>query len=260
MWDRGPWIGPTPHSTVPGEGPYRRSAQLSRSGGAGSYRGIGEQPALDRTGPVTDPSPRPRRPAHYADLTELIDAAGGSTPESRGEIASATAALLVRAGRELGADQRFIDLADRVGLDTLAELWRDAEPVSLPGALWALYLLRQWCRTGADEVVRLWRAGEPFAAADAVVAGVAPLADVPSLEQVADDVLSGAYRGDFAVALERAAALFRVLAAGRRELTGAEPDAGTESAAAELQLAERNDRAAADLTAAARQWRAGTLH
>ena len=48
----------------------------------------------------------------------------------------------------------LIGLADRVGLDTLAELWRDADPVSLPGALWALYLLRQWCHSHGDEVTR----------------------------------------------------------------------------------------------------------
>jgi hypothetical protein len=210
---------------------------------------------------VTQPDPRPRRPAHYADLTDLIDAAGGSTPQSRAEVASATAAMLVQAGRELGADDRFIDLADRVGLETLAELWREADPVSLPGALWALYLLRQWCRSSADEVVRLWRAGEPVAAADAVVAGVAPLADVGSLARVADDVLTGAYRGDFAVALERAAALFRVLAAGRRELAGSRTDLGASGPdPAAVTLAERNERAAADLAASARRWRAGTLH
>jgi len=67
-------------------------------------------------------------------------------------------------------------------------------------------------------------------------------------------VLAGAYRGDFAVALERAAALFRVIAAGRRELA-----ADGEQGRAELDLAERNERAAADLAAAARLWRAGRL-
>jgi hypothetical protein len=193
----------------------------------------------------------------YADLTALIDAAGGAgadSPQTRAEIAAATAALLVRAGREgSGADDRFVDLADQVGLDTLAELWRDAEPVSLPGALWALYLVRQWCRTRAEEVVLLWRAGEPLAPADAVVAGVAPLADADSVARMADDVLTGVYRGDFAVALERTAALFRVLAAGRRDL--ARPDDADERG-----RAERNDRAAADLSAAARLWRAGALY
>jgi hypothetical protein len=198
---------------------------------------------------------RPHRPARFADLTEMIDAAGGSSPTSRAEIAAATAAVLVQAGRSPGDGARFVALADRVGLDTLAALWRDADPVSLPGALWALYLLRQWCHSDADEVTRLWRTGEPIAGADVAVAGVGDYADTDAVRRVADAVLSGVYQGDLAVALERAAAFFRVVAAGRRELGGPALHA-TDG----LDLAERNERAAAALTAAARQWRAGTLH
>jgi hypothetical protein len=141
-------------------------------------------------------------------------------------------------------------LADRVGLDTLAALWRDADPVSLPGVLWTLYALRQWCQHNADEVTALWRAGEQVAGAEVAVAGVADYADVDDVRAVADAVLGGAYGGDFAVALERAAALFRVLAAGRREQAGER----------QREWAARNDRAAAALTAAAGRWRAGTLH
>ncbi|MGI8762142.1 MAG: hypothetical protein ACR2LF_12775 [Jatrophihabitantaceae bacterium] len=203
-------------------------------------------------------SDRPHRPSLRADLTALIDAAGGELPGSRAELAAATAAVVVQAGREpvqVGADDaRFVDLADRIGLETLAALWRDSEPVSLPGALWALYLLRQWCHSSGDELSRLWRAGEPLAGADAAVAGMAALADAEAVRRVADDVLAGVYRGDFAVALERAAALFRVIAAGRRELAPAD-----ERGQAELALASRNERAAADLGAAAARWRAGTL-
>ena len=210
---------------------------------------------------VTADDARPHRPALFSDLTALIDAAGGLEPGSHAEIAAATAAVVVHAGRA-GADgvADLVSLADRVGIDTLAALWRDSAPVSLPGALWALYLLRQWCHTNGEEVTRLWRAGEASAAPDAVVAGVRDYADVDAVRQVADAVLSGAYRGDFAVALERAAALFRVLAAGRREL--AEAGAATEAGRLEreLELADRNERAASDLAAAAARWRAGTLH
>lgn len=184
----------------------------------------------------------------------MIDAAGGATDLSRAELAAATAAVVVEAGRGRGSDDRFVELADRVGLDTLAALWQDAEPVSLAGSLWALYLLRQWCHTNSEEVRLLWRAGEPLAPADAVVAGVAEPGDVESVQHVADAVLGGVYRGDFAVALERAAALFRVLAAGRRDLA----EAGDGGASAR-ELATRNERAAADLAASARRWRAGTL-
>ncbi len=214
---------------------------------------------------MAQPSKRPHRPTPYADLTDLIDAAGGAMPSSRAEIAAATAAVVVAAGRGEHAssatgdaaedDARFVALADRVGIDTLAALWRDADPVSLPGALWALYLLRQWCHTNPDEVTRLWRAGEAVAPADAVVAGVADFADVEAVRRVADAVLGGAYGGDFAIALERAAALFRVVAAGRRELAAHDP-----VGAGERQLASRNDRVATDLATAAARWRAGTLH
>ena len=65
---------------------------------------------------------------------------------------------------------------------------------------------------------------------------------------MADVILGGVFTGDFAVALERAAAVFRVLAAGRRQL--AQP---------EVEQADRNDQAAAALAAAARRWRSGTL-
>ncbi len=200
--------------------------------------------------------PRPHRPAPYADLTALIDAGGGTALGSRAEIASTTAAAVVQTGRgpDTEVEGRFVALADRVGLDTLAALWQDADPISLPGALWALYLLRQWCRTSSDEVRRYWRAGEPLAPADAVVAGVAEPADEDSVQAVADAVLGGLYRGDVAVALERAAAMFRVVAAGRRAV--APDDAGGD---VERELAERNERVAGDLSASARRWRAGTL-
>lgn len=208
--------------------------------------------------PVDHPSrpPRPHRPAPYADLTDFIDAAGGVSSSTRAEVAAATAAVLVQAGREPGddADDRFVGLADRIGIDTLAALWQDSDPVSLPGALWALYLLRMWFHGNGEEVRRLWAAGEPLAPADAVVAGVAEPGDIASVRGVADAVLGGVYRGDFAVALERAAAVFRVVAAGRRSLAGDD-----ERGEVERGLADRNDRVAADLTTAARRWRAGTL-
>ena len=190
---------------------------------------------------------RPHRPARYADLTGFIDAAGGIAPSSRAEMAAATAQAVLQAGRSPGDGALFVALADRVGIDTLAALWRDADPVSLPGALWALYLLRQWCRTDPDEVVRLWRSGQHLGQADAAVVGLGEYADVESLYRVADAILGGAYRGDFAVALERAAAFFRVVALGRGE-TG-DPQG----------LAARNARAAESLRTAAARWRAGTL-
>lgn len=200
---------------------------------------------------------RPHRPALFSDLTEMIDAAGGASPASRAEIAAATAAIVVYAGRHRQGETDLVSLADTVGIDTLAALWRDADPVSLPGVLWTMYLLRQWCRTNGEEVMRYWRAGQPLAGADAAVAGVTDYADVDAVRRVADAVLAGAYEGDFAVALERAAALFRVLATGRREIATTLVGVAVEL---EAERARRNERVADDLTTAAARWRTGTLH
>ncbi len=197
---------------------------------------------------MTDPQ-RPHRPIRKADLTTIADAVSAVEPFARTELAQVTALAVITQGRS-GQGDALLDLADRVGLDTLAELWRDEAPSTLPGALWALYLLRRWCQGSGEEVTRLWRAGRLYAPADEVVAGVADDADPQALSTVADTILRGAYGGDFAVALERAAAFFRVIATGRRELAGEGPEAERERA-----LALRNDDVADGLSQAAALWR-----
>ena len=201
---------------------------------------------------MSDPA-RHHRPIRRADLEALAGASAEIEPFARAELAAVTAAAVITHGRS-AESASLVDLADRVGLDTLAELWRMEQPSSLPGALWALYLLRRWCQSNGAEVTRLWRAGRPYAPADEVVAGVADDADPPAIEALADAVLSGAYTGDFAVALERAAAFFRVIATGRRESAGSGDERGTQ-----LTLATRNDEVADGLTVAAAGWRANPL-
>jgi hypothetical protein len=192
---------------------------------------------------------RPHRPIPRADLSALAGSGPELEPFARAELAEATAAAVITHGRS-AADGSMVDLADRVGLDTLAELWRMEQPSSLPGALWALYLLRRWCQSNGEEVTRLWRAGRPYAPADEVVAGVADDADPAAISALADAVLRGAYDGDFAVALERAAAFFRVVAVGRRECA-----APAAEGARDRQLADRNEEAADGLALAAANWR-----
>jgi hypothetical protein len=199
-------------------------------------------------------APRPHRPVPRSDLTALIDAAGGVDPSSGADLAATTAAAVLAAGRDhaSGAERapQLVALADVVGLDTLAQLWRDADPVSLPGALWALYVVRHWCRTGSAEVSRLWRAGAPYRPADAVVAGWAADAEEDAVRDMGGEILAGMFRGDAAVALERAAAFFRVVAAGRRDVG---------EAVVAVDLVGGNEAAADHLAAAARLWRAGAL-
>ncbi|MCU1688772.1 MAG: hypothetical protein JWN61_1560 [Pseudonocardiales bacterium] len=220
-----------------------------------------------RTGPDAPEPRRAHRPVPIADPTDLIDAALDRSGQTQSELASSTAAAVLGAARgQLGGGDgldpaRLLDLSEAVGLDTLAQLWRDSPPDTLPGALWALYLLRAWCRVNGEEVARLWRAGRALAPADEVVAGVSDDADPQALETLADAVLGGAYSGDFAVGLERAASFFRVVAAGRRAIA---PDTATSLLTGapdpQLMLAERNERVAVGLTRAAALWRVGRLH
>jgi hypothetical protein len=200
-----------------------------------------------------------------ADIERLAGAAASGEPYARQELAHATAAALVSAGR--GDDgpetERLVGLAEAVGLDTLSELWRDAPADSLPGALWALYLLRTWTERQGEAVARLYRAGRAYAPVDEVVAGVADTGEPADVRALAETVLTGAYRGDFDVALERAAAFFRVIAVGRRELALCGEPAGTSEeqagAGADLDRADRNERCADALHRAAAAWRDGTL-
>src|SRR5262249_4793027 len=164
------------------------------------------------------------------------------------DAASAAAQALLDAAAA-GERDRLGGLADVVGIDTLAQPWRDCDPVSPPRAPWGLDLLRQWCRSRPRDVARLWRDGGPCAAPDAVVAGAGPHPDADAMWRLADSILASAYGGDFAVALDRAAAFFRVVAAGRREGPLAVGD----------ELAERNDRVARNLAAAAAARRARAL-
>jgi hypothetical protein len=205
---------------------------------------------------VPDPDRR-TRPLLTGDVEALASAAAEGEPSARLELAHATAGALVDAGRgQHGADAgTLVRLAETVGLDTLSALWRDAAADSLPGALWALYLLRTWCQQQGVAVARMYRAGRGLAPVDEVVAGVADDADPDAVAATADAVLTGAYRGDFAVALERAAAFFRIVAVGRRELA-----ADDQQGAQDQEMAERNLRCAEALERAAAAWRDGTLH
>jgi hypothetical protein len=202
-------------------------------------------------GPVPEPERRRERPLLSGRVESFADATIDVGPLDRLELAHATAAALVDAGRgDAGPEtSRLVALAETVGLDTLSELWRDAPPDSLPGALWALYLLRTWTERQGEAVARMYRAGRAYAPVDEVVAGVADEADPAAVQALADAVLTGAYRGEFDVALERAASFFRVVASGRREMS-----------ADEAELADRNERCADALQRAAAAWRDGTLH
>ena len=201
---------------------------------------------------------RPHRPAMFgpAAFATYEDSTRSGDPALRLEAAHATAHALVgglRAG-EGGpdGDQRLVRLADEHGLDAVAGLWSECAPDSLPGALWRLYALRAWIRSDPVGVAHLYEVGHRRAPVLAAVAGVAEPPGPEEVKVLADTVLAGLVTGDLDVALDRAAAFCRIVAAGRAiDAEDHEPNAGF-SAARLLRTGEQ-------LQAAARAARAGHL-
>lgn len=187
---------------------------------------------------------------------------GGIDPAQRIEAAHTTASALVRHGRDGRPDvtARLVALADEHGLDAMAELWADRPADSLPGALWRVYALRAGIRRDPVGMARAFDLGRRHAPVSEAVAGVAEPPGPAEVQDVADAVLTGAFTGDLAVALERAAAFCRVVS------TGWAVEAGDETEGPQGETAGRLTRRAADLartggeleTAAAR-WRSGAL-
>src|SRR5690606_32673094 len=147
------------------------------------------------------------------DLPELP---GDPDPADRTAAAHATAAAVIQAARDdgsAGTTERLVHLADQIGLDEIAHLWRDSRPDTLPGTLWSLYLLRSWVHRNGAEAARVFSAGERVAEVSTAVAGVAHPPGPAEVAALGDAILTSAFTGDFAVALERASAFCRVVAA-----------------------------------------------
>lgn len=183
---------------------------------------------------------------------------GGTDPARVSEAAHLAAHALVSRGREADdpdVHRRLVKLTDEQGLDGIAELWAQAPAVSLPGALWRLYALRAAARKDPHRMSRWFAAGKGTAQVSDVVAGVAGVPGAEEICQVADTILSGAFNGDFDVALERFAAFCRVIALGQERTQGV---SSLEIHHADQRI-PRLARTANELDAAAQAWRAGTL-
>ncbi len=194
-----------------------------------------------------EPKP-PRRPLLFT--AAAIEAhGGGHDPLKEIEAAHETAAVLVHAGRSSHdpvLTARLVALVEELGLATVADLWAHRPARSLPGALWRLYVLREWVRRSPEEASADYSAGIRFTDVDHLVAGAAYPAGPQEVMEAADAILAGVFEGDLAVALDRAAAFCRVVAAGRGERT--EGEVAAERAAQLLLTAD-------DLAAAASLWR-----
>ena len=143
---------------------------------------------------------------------------GSHDPAEETRIAHATASALlarVRADESGVSADRLVAFTDEHGIDEIAELWSKAPSRTLPGALWRLYILQLAIHGDPHTAALLYERGRvELSSVDAVIAGAPVPANPDELVALIDTILRGAFRGDFAVALDRAAAFCRVQASG----------------------------------------------
>ena len=188
---------------------------------------------------------------------------GAEDPAHRYAVAHETARTLVDRGREAGAEalvERMVAYTDEHGIDALAELWASAAPESLPGALWRLYLLRALVRQDSAAAAYAFQHGvDALATADPVIAGAPNPTGPEEIADLVDLILRGAFSGNLADALLRAAATSRILAAGTLSEAYASDSAAPDRATTFTTRASRLVTIAGELEAAARLSRAGRL-
>ncbi|RLY91711.1 hypothetical protein EAE32_10860 [Kocuria tytonicola] len=204
----------------------------------------------------------PERRTHHSPVKfspEKFEAhEGGTDPARVSEAAHLAAQALVSRGRrsrDPEVRERLVRLTDEQGLEGIAELWAEAPALSLPGALWRLYALRAAARTDPWRMSRWFAAGRHAAQVSHVVAGVADPPGAEEICEVADTILSGAFHGEFDVALERFAAFCRVIAVGQEHTL----DVAGLRTRDPWERIPRLLRTAEELEAAAEQWRRGHL-
>ncbi|WP_141366332.1 hypothetical protein [Glutamicibacter uratoxydans] len=204
---------------------------------------------------------RHHKPRPFAPL-DFEPYEGGADPARVSEAAHLSAQAFVQRGienQDPEVAQRLIAVAEDQGIEVLAELWSEAPAHSLPGALWRLYAVRTATLNMPDVMAARFSAGAHRAQVERIVAGVAEPPTSEELKKMTSSILSGAFDGDFAHALERTAAYCRVLALGMVEHADAADLASSARGTQLTQRARSLDNTANDLEVCARMWRQGTL-
>jgi len=199
-----------------------------------------------------------RRPAELFDRRFAAE-----DPAEVSRVAHSTEhALLARAREDPDGEvvDRLVAFTDEHGIDDIAELWSRSPSRSLPGTLWRLYLIQLMIHDDPHTAALLYERGRvEIASADPVVAGAPTPAGPDELVDLVDTILRGLFQGDFAVALDRAAAFCRVEASGASHLAddyeATEPERASALTTRALRLADY----ASDLTACAALWRRESL-
>jgi hypothetical protein len=188
---------------------------------------------------------------------------GAHDPAEAARVAHSTAAALlsrVREDPDAATVDRLVDFTRRHGIDDLAELWSQAPARSLPGALWRLYLVQLMIHDDPQTAALLYERGRiEIDSVDPVVAGAPIPAGPDELVALVDRILRGVFEGDFAVALERAAAFCRVQASGSTHLADDYERTDPERATTLTRRALRLSTFAGDLSGCAALWRMDAL-
>lgn len=188
---------------------------------------------------------------------------GSDDPETHHRLVHDTSwALLDRIRSQPDPDlvRRVVELADGDGIHDIAELWSNTHARSLSGLLWRLYLIRRLVTTNSDGATELFEIGIREARTiDPVVAGAPDPVTPASIRELCDTILRGAFVGDFADALDRAASTAQIISMGATSLAGDRDIHDDEHASALTRQALRFDGMARDLRAGAASWRAGTV-
>lgn len=194
------------------------------------------------------------------DLDRLF---GSRDPAEATRVAHSTATALltrVREDPDVATVDRLVDFTRTHGIDDIAELWSQAPARSLPGALWNLYLLQLMIHHDAATAALLYERGRSeLGSVDPVIAGAPVPAGPEELVDTIDRILRGVFEGDFAVALDRAAAFCRVQASGGTHVADDYESTEPERATALTTRASRLATIAADLAACAVLWRTDAL-
>lgn len=184
-------------------------------------------------------------------------------PAEVSRVAHSTASALlarVRAESDAAVVDRLVAFTGDHGIDDLAQLWSRAPARSLPGALWRLYLLQLMIHDDPRTAALLFDRGRAeLPGVDVVVAGAPAPAGPAELVSLIDTILRGAFDGDFAIALERAAAFCRVHAAGAIHLADDYEPTEPGRASTLTTRALRLSTFAEDLAASAALWRRDAL-
>lgn len=211
-----------------------------------------QQPSRDFHRPV-------RRPSEEFDRKFTADG-----PESRTKIAHETAWTLVnRAQSSTDPEllQRIIDYTAVHGITDIAELWSQSQAETLPGTLWRLYLVQTMIKTDPATAALLHGRGVAYLnTADVVIVGAPENANPEEIENLIDEIMRGAFAGDFAMALERASAFCRIGSVGATHLANDYQDTNEDRATTLTKRALRLADFAQNLKQAAQLWRSNSLN